>query len=560
MPNLNNLYRTVFETGVQSYDPNRKFYTIVMKDKAPFERFYDSLEQNLKLRISEDALSIIDVNEGDARSELRDIYDVLDEKYYHPPVNYIYICYLDQEGESLRKLPEYVNWARDLKRMSDNIIILFVMNSGSNAQNVLLSIEDDLYTDTGIYYFTVASDASEVKRQAVVSSVGAAIILNSFQDQVRDHMNRKANAMATADQYIDDLSEEAINEINMTSHKTWSSLHCKFFDRKMDFLAWYCYRMTEHVRPLNDDLIFAAFDRLYKDHVDSGSKEGDNRRRILLQALTMLPMVEPPTKKKKGSEYTLASRFDDLYGSDGSKIIELSMRTSLAGSQKQVNLPAMSMCAENVLRECMAYYTTDLYGNVRRALSSYIADKTKKLEERGKALQKDLKEAIHDGDTPLDAAAASYVAKYIERHDFHSEIQFWMEFENYLALCKGELDDVLNENKADLEKLSSFKALCKETMANFEQDEEMTFEDLTLAEMIHVIEHLEPNAPLSQKIRNTYQQCRGTSDVRIHNRLDDIFKLNLIPNIYRDEMIDFEEGICVIRGYERNGKYMIFER
>jgi hypothetical protein len=87
----------------------------------------------------------------------------------------------------------------------------------------------------------------------------------------------------------------------------------------------------------------------------------------------------------------------------------------------------------------------------------------------------------------------------------------------------------------------------------------MTFDELTLAEMIRIIERLEPNAPLSQKIRNTYQQCRGTSDVRIHNRLDDIFKLNLIPNIYRDEMIDFEEGICVIRGYERNGKYMIFE-
>jgi hypothetical protein len=137
---------------------------------------------------------------------------VLDEKYYHPPVNYIYICYLDQEGESLRKLPEYVNWARELKRMSDNIIILFVLNSGANAQNALLSIEDDLYADTEIYYFTVAQDASEVKKQAVVSSVGAAIILNSFQEQVRDHMNRKANALATADQYIDDLSEEAVTK------------------------------------------------------------------------------------------------------------------------------------------------------------------------------------------------------------------------------------------------------------------------------------------------------------------------------------------------------------
>ena len=559
MPNLNNLYRTVFETGVQSYDPEQKFYTVVMKDKAPFDRFYDSLEQNLKLRISEDALSIVNVNEGDAKSLLRDTYDMLDDKYYHPPFNYIYICYLDNAGESLRKLSEYVGWARELKRMSDNIMILFVMNSDVKIKETLLSIGDEFFRDTEVFFFTLSTDASEVKKQAVVSSVGATIILNSFREQFRSHANRKSNALIDAEQYVNDLSEEAIKEFSLTEHKTWSSVHCKFFDRKMDFLAWYCYHMTEHVRPLNDDLIFAAFDRLYKDHVDSGSKEGDNRRRILLQALTMLPMVEPPAKKKKGSEYTLASRFDDLYGSDGSKIIELSMRTSLAASQKQINLPALSMCAEKVLRECMQYYTADLYGNIRRALTAYIAEKTRVLEERGKALQRDLKETIHDGDTPLDAAASAYVTKYIERHDFHNEIQFWMEFENYLALCKGELDAVLNENKADLEKLSSFKLLCKETMANFEQDEEMTFDELTLSEMIHTIDHLEPNAPLSQKIRNTYQQCRGSSDVRIHNRLDDIFKLNLIPNIYRDEMIDFEEGICVIRGYERNGKYMIFE-
>lgn len=561
MPNLNNLYRTVFETRVQSYDPEKNYYTILMTTNEPFDRFYELVEQNLKLRMCEDSFSIIPIekeNEKAAKNAMRDIYDTLSDKYYRPPINYIYVSYANGDSSEIEKLSQNIEWARDIKRANDNIFIILLLKAGQNGKETVRNMPESIFADNEVFFFTVAEDATEIRKQVIISSVSGAIILNSVQDQYRDHTRRKSASMAVADQYKESLSDSALQQFDFSESKTWSSLHCKFFDRKMDFLAWYCYNMCDHLKHLDDNVLFAAFDSLYADHVKGKYQEKDVRPGILIKSITMTPMVEPP-KKRKMDTFTLVSLFDELFGNGGEKLVELSLRTTLAGLYKESNNATIAVCAEKLYEECKKYNAPNLHTNIQSALRKYIERKTMELDDCAKLLKKELYDSVHDGGESLDMACNRYVNRYIARYDAHNEIQFWTELLDYVSMIRPEIRQILDENQANLDKINKFRTDCKEKMANFEQDSHGFFEEYMLSDFLDIIEGNRSGEVIFKKIRNIYDQCRGNSNVQIYNRLDDIFELDLISNIYRDAMIDFEHGTCVVRGYERSGKYLIFE-
>jgi hypothetical protein len=530
----------------------------------PFERFRDQVEQNIKRRMRDDSLSIINIekgNEKESRTQLREIYDDISDRYYPLYTNFIYINTVEPDDVSFDDVLEYISWANEIKKPNDNIIVLSLIPA-KVAVEAIKKLTVDYYKGIDTYFFTYADDDTQIRRQALVSAVSGVIVLSSLRDHHKQHMMRKINAAGRADQYIAELNPNAIEEFTKTQDALWSTVYCKFYDRKMDYLAWYCYNMCDHIKTLDDAMLTKIFDKIYLDYVANNNHNmSDPRIKVLVQSILMIPtMIAPPEKRRKPVSFTVKSRLEELYGADEAKqMLELSMRTSLAGVTVESIVPSNDILIDKIYEECKNYYVPDLFDRLVGSLAMYIEKLDANLKELT-SIQDSALNNPNEPDTEYEVAVKKYVGAYLKRYDLHKQISFWKNLQTCIENKDEAVQRILAYNNESIEKIRAFRNNCKETMPQIEQETSVAFSEYSLAELISLIEgeHMAPN--ICRDIRATYETCHSNVDQPIYNRIGDRFNINFISNTYDDYEIEFEHGTCVIRGFERNGKYLVFEK
>ncbi|MBR2907051.1 MAG: hypothetical protein IKJ04_03805 [Clostridia bacterium] len=572
MPSLNHLYRTVYQTGTKKYDPDKRHYTIVLAANAPYEGFFDSMEQNLKLRMNDDTVSVVnrsEENPNETRLRIRDIRDNLYEQYYEYeslPMNFVLIDYIkDGSPEEYRRVAEFREWIGDMNlRPADKIFVIYVLRGDKDAVDLAKTIPSVAYEDVHFYWFTLASDASEVKKTNVLNSICGSVILNSFPEQFTKHDQRRNNAVAEAEAFKKNLNESAAGLFAPSEKLIWSSLHCRFFDRKMDFLAWCSYNLCDKMKRLDKSIVMESFRQLYKNNVREGSNR-DETKAALLFAIKMIPTVEPPPKKKRNESNSLKGHFERLYGHGGEKIVELSLKMTYASLQSSSTMPPLQICAQKLYNECKRYYTEDLHTTIHSALEEYIENELRPmLDQKERSLHGMLNQGEIDEEMLFhhyenkQPIVSDYIGKYIEVYEFHKELDFWVNMSHYLMAAKEELAKLAQESTAVLNEIAAFKQFCKESMVPIEDTEHIVFEECSIDDIQAFIAGKPSAAKHYEVIRRAFKETASARETHAVNHLNDVVSLPLIHNIYCDVDVSFEHDTYSIRGFERNGKYMIF--
>lgn len=558
MPSLNNIYRAVFNVSLQGYHPDHRFYTIVLYTDDLYAGFSDHLEQNLALRLNSDTYTAIPVQQDDmiaAKKAMEQAHGVHSDHYFESSFNYVIIGTLNSAPQQLEKIQRMFDWAVELRNPGDHIFTIMTLLSNDNTNDALLNIPSVIFEKSETYLYTLSPEASDFKRRTLLDSITGVVTLNSFTNQYKEHTYRRSAAVNIADNYRFMLPPEAAPRFAHSDRMCWSSLYCKYFDHKMDFLAWYCRNMCNHIKELSDSVIITAMDQLYEQYVRPQHR--NETEDLLLRTVQMIPRVEPP-KKSKNVDYSLRDYFDNRHGSNGYKTVDLSLKATLNELSSSDSPLPMGVCAIKLYEECQKYKTDDLNGDIRRVLTKYIERILEQLKTNENALKKILDRNCAEDDTPLDTVR-SYIQKYIELYENHNQIRFWDDMRFYLTSNHDEIDKICEESAQVTRDIASLISYCETLMVAPELSEPITFEDYTVEELYAFLDGQKvANAPYI-KIRNSFEQCRDAFHVTIHNQLKNIFSLTVNPHTYHDEEIQYTNEMYSIRGFERNGKYLLLE-
>lgn len=562
MPNCNDLINRVFQTSTQGYDFDTRYYTFAFFLNSPYDQFFPAVDQKLRLRMGTDVLTILDASERDLasiHSEFHDIYDSHCEKYYHPSFNYVFVCAIDSTEQSQEKLVQMLDWIAGIRKIRDTVTVILTVPLAGDTIQSLAELPDKIFEDNRVYLYTITRQMSVVRKNTLTDAVAGVTIIGSYRDMVVEHDRRMSQAAEKVNQFRNRVTDESLlAKLKTSENKQWSSMHCKFFDCRLDLFFAYCQEMCSKTKTLDRDTVYKIMEDLYSQV----KIEPDSMKPLLLQAIRMLPRVYPPAKKRNAeSDPSLEVRFERLYGRNGHKVVNLSLKTTLAHMQGTAHRMSMSYYVVEMFRRFLPYRLPGSSGNLleefKRYLNDYISELSKSMESKEYRLVEVLRKAQEIDDSTIEGALTPYIRAYLEMHMLHTKIRFWMDVRSFLIAPNEEIVSVCDEAVNNTAQIQEFEKQCAENRFADGNYEQISVDECTVLDVLGFLNGDAAAEKRYQAIRDLAQKKQLTDFMDIDNRIEDIFGCDLIRYVYEDQPVQFVSDTYTIRAYERNGKYMI---
>lgn len=552
MLNLNNLYKSVFKPEYQRFDPIRNYFTIFL-DTPAFAPLYQDFSDRIEYLISSEAYAYLHAAEDAAlerhavEERLSEIAEMLDMRTNSAPParRYCLLSYFDDEHQDVEEVARQVSWLecepRDVvtlmvclsKRMSGKVDLLekLVDALGEKAKSVDLFIFTDAHT---VYY-----------RRALIHSLCGAVVLNAELSQYQARKQRKSATSMSVDQFIRSLGEDGRKYLASKKPMVWSSLFCKYYDRKLDFLHQYAVEACDSVKKLTQEEFVTFAEQVHKSLVPH--REKGVVKSTISRAMDMIPYVV--ANKPKVSLSSLRSYLQYLYGDRGVGAVELTLKATLSGIYNYRIEDLAEQGCDRLMELCSGYAMPDWEQQVKGMLDVYI----RTLRDAASNAQSSLEKLLDDD---LMGDEEGSLDRYLNQFQRYYEAQKAMLF----------FDEVSRKLRAYPERYEKYSRHAEELAEEMQQlrlsiptgrvyqYDKLAVPALSAQQLLT----MDTSEELCVSIRNLFNsQQDNNTGVTAPADCSPVFAIPLSPQFSRTAPVDLHTAAYTFCGCELTGQYFV---
>ena len=552
MLNLNLLYKAVFKPEYQRFDPTKNYYTIFL-DTPSFAPLYPEFNDRIEYLLSADSYSYLHASENAAlernevEEKLSEIAEMLDMRTNSAPParRFCLISYFDDENQDVQAVARQISWlecdSRDVvtllvclsKRMSGKAELLenLVGALGEKAKTVDMYVFTDAHT---VYY-----------RRALINSLCGAVVLNSEVAQYQTHKQRKYAAAVSVGKYIDSLGDDGRRYLSTKKPMLWSSLYCKYYDRKLDFLHQYTMETCENVKKLTQEDFIGFANEVYNSLVPH--REKGAVKTTISRAVEMIPYVVPGKPKQALS--SLRSYLQYLYGDRGVGAVDLTLKATLSGIYNYRIEDLGDKGCLRLMELCSGYAMPDWELQVKAMLDTYIRSLRDAVSNAQASLEKLLDDDLMgDEEGTMDR----YLNQFQRYYEAQKILLFFDEVSRKLHAYPERYDHFSRRS----EELAQQMELLRQSIptGRVYQYEKLPVPALSAEQMLTI----DQSEALCASIRALFNsQQDNNTGVTAPTDCGPVFAVVLDPQFSRTASVELHTAAYTFCGCEMNGLYFV---
>lgn len=552
MLNLNHLYKEVFKPEYQRFDPIRNYYTIFM-DTAAFAPLYPDFIDRIEYLLSSDAYSYLhtsaegELSRYDVEEKLSEIAEDLDMRTNSSPParRYCLLSYFNDEHQDVATVARQLSWlecdSRDVvtmmvclsKRMNDKIAFLEKLTEalGDKANSVDLFIFTDAHT---AYY-----------RRALINSLCGTVLMNTERDRYQQRKERKTSIVNTINSFVRTLGEDGQRYMAGKTPVSWSSMFCKYYDRKLDFLHQYAVEVCDGVKKLSHEEFVGFAEEIYRNLIPH--REKGTVKASIQKAVEMIPYVVPT--KPRTAMSSLRNYLKYLYGERGVATVELTLKATLSGIYNYRIEQLAERGGERLMELCSGYAMPEWENRIRGMLDDYINSYTQLVNSAQSSLETLLEDDLM-GDE--EGMLERYLEQYHRLYETQKALLFWEEVRRTMQVYPERYEGYSERAQQLCEQMQQLRESIPTSRVY--QYDKLNVPQLSAEQVLT----MDTSETLCASIRALFNSQRdNNTGVSAPTECSPVFAVPLSPQFSRASTVELHTAAYTFCGCELNGQYFV---
>ncbi len=448
MFDFNSLFNKAFPSDDGRFDPTVNYYTVLVNCVGQ-TNYYNDYENQRRIHMGDSYYKEIDVSNDFDINQFRTQIMSLGQEFA-VKVNIAYVFLMDIEKGDYKKgfFKDYLEIVREFKQSTDTVAVVTILpEEAKDCGEILDELENDILENEVLYIY----NKTPYREYLLSDAICGIVLLHSSKKEYNDLRTQEQQQMQMVHNAITGLPEAGAAAVRAKKPIFWSSIGCTFRNPKMDHLRSYVAIMCDKVRKMSSADYSKLCGELY-----AGMAEGDNRnqlRSLLKNTVDRIPRVEDKLPPYEG--YTLKDYFNRMFGSNGTKIVELSFKATLSMLYDEANEGLIANTANMLFDSSAEFHSEDLFADVCRFLEEFSVQFEYQFAEAKNAMTTFM-EQNPDNDS-FDEDFERYINDYIKYHELQKRSDFWNGVESYVKNHKSYFSDACARSKALSDSIKQLK-------------------------------------------------------------------------------------------------------
>ena len=550
MLNLNHLYKVVFKPEYQRFDPVKNYYTIFL-DTPAFAPLYPDFIDRIEYLLSADSYTYLHAAEdaaldrNEVEEKISEIAEMLDMRTNSAPParRFCLMAYFDEAHQDVQAFVRQLSWLeysnRDVvtlmvclsKRMSDKVELLEKLADALGER--VRAVDLFIFTDGHTAY----------SRRSLINSLSGAVVLNAEVAQYQGRRQRKNSATITVGQYIDSLGEDGKRYLATKKPVIWSSLYCRYYDRKLDFLHQYVMESCDKVKKMTQADFIEFAEQVYKVLVPHPEKRLVSD--TVSKAVSMIPYVVPT--KGKQPQSCLRSGLKTLYGERGVGTLELTLKATLSNIYHYRIEELADLGIQRLMELCSSYAMPDWDIQIKSMMEAYIRSLRDAVSNAQRKLEKILDEGADD-----DSTLTQYLMEFQRFYEAQKMLLFFDEVSRKLRAYPERYEQYSQRSEELAEQMDQLRQSIPTNRAY--QYEKLDVPALSAQQLLT----MDADEGLCTSIRTLFDsQKQNNTDATAPNDCELVFSVGLSPQFARSTSVELHTVAYTFCGCEMTGLYFV---
>ncbi len=534
---INELYSSVFDNQNNTFNARDHFFTVFFNFCG--EEFGKKLDDNFSRYLYRNSYEIHNIG---INSNLNNaINKIVNERTNSSDTCYV-LAFDYSNGDRSDAVKSCFESVKSILRSSDKALLFLLFPNAVKPDAVnrnvkyIQNLNVDEFRD-GAFLNLIVKHSNE---RRLMEDICGTLLIYTSREKYADFENNWNNIS----RYIDTITlpelgpEKCENITKKYKPVIWATSTVSFSNVNMLFLCSYMKKLYENRKHID----------VYEICKNKVATDRSRTAALVNKLKTAISLIPKNSTDSLAREQSLKDYFTKLYGIDGPKIVELTLKVNLRNENRR---ESFNETVEHIRGEAKRYDSNDIIRNITEGVTNYIEI----LNDRGNKLSRGIESILDTRNSNIEQSIDNYIRAYISYCDLLDERELWSYVKTKFGIVSKENDN-LKDTCRDL--YSSCDNFLRELngYACVELDDSIAVDSLTA----EALNNLTSNSSICESIRRQVENWNEPADAT--SNPDDFNKFfeNDAVNFREKFSYNISNGGCFKACVNQIiGKYLLFD-